>query len=53
LSSAIYILKIEVIIYNKMHVYIILNSRAEINIISKKLVDKSNLAIKIKKNLIF
>jgi hypothetical protein len=52
-SPAIYILKIEVIIYNKIRVYIILNSRAEVNIISKKLTDKSNLAIKIKKNLIF
>jgi hypothetical protein len=53
LSLAIYILKIEVIIYNKIRIYIILNSRAKVNIISKKLVDKSNLAIKIKKNLIF
>jgi hypothetical protein len=52
-SPAIYILKIEVIIYNKIHIRITLNSRAEVNIISKKLADKSNLAIKIKKNLIF
>jgi hypothetical protein len=52
-SLAIYILKIEVIIYNKIRVYIILNNRAKVNIISKKLVNKSNLVIKTKKNLIF
>jgi hypothetical protein len=52
-SPAIYILKIEVIIYNKIRIYIIFNSRAKVNIISKKLADKSNLAIKIKKNLVF
>jgi len=52
-SLAIYILKIEVIIYNKIRVYIILNSRAKVNIISKKLANKYNLAIKTKKNLVF
>ena len=52
-SLAIYILKIEVIIYNKMRVYITLNSRAKVNIISKKLANKYNLAIKTKKNLVF
>jgi hypothetical protein len=52
-SLAIYILKIEVIIYNKIRVYIILNNRTKVNIISKKLVNKYNLVIKTKKNLVF
>jgi len=52
-SPAIYTPKIEVIIYNKMRVYIILNSGAKVNIISKKLANKCNLAIETKKNLIF
>jgi len=52
-SLAIYMPKIEVIIYNKICVYIILNSRAKVNIISKKLADKYNLAIETKKNLVF
>jgi len=52
-SLAIYILKIKVIIYNKIRVYITLNNRAKVNIISKKLANKYNLAIKTKKNLVF
>ena len=52
-SLVIYILKIEVIIYNKIHVYITLDNRAKVNVISKKLANKYNLAIKTKKNLVF
>ena len=52
-SLAIYILKIEVIIYNKIYIYIILDNKAKVNIISKKLVNKYNLVIKTKKNLVF
>jgi len=52
-SLVIYIPKIEVIIYDKIRVYIILNSRAKVNVISKKLANKYNLAIKTKKNLVF
>jgi len=52
-SLAIYTPKIEVIIYNKIRIYITLNSRAKVNIISKKLANKYNLAIKTKKNLVF
>ena len=52
-SLAIYILKIEVIIYNKIRVYTTLDNRAKVNIISKKLANKYNLVIKTKKNLVF
>jgi hypothetical protein len=45
--------KIEVIIHDKIRVYIILDSRAKVNVISKKLANKYNLAIKTKKNLVF
>jgi len=52
-SPAIYTPKIEVIIYNKIRVCVMLNSGAKVNVISKKLANKYNLAIKTKKNLIF
>jgi hypothetical protein len=52
-NLAIYTLKIEVIIYNKIRIYIILDNRAKVNVISKKLINKYNLVIKTKKNLIF
>ena len=52
-SVAIYTPKIEVIIYNKIRIRVILNSGAEVNVISKKLANKYNLAIKTKKNLVF
>jgi hypothetical protein len=52
-SLAIYTPKIEVIIYDKIRVYITLDNRAKVNVISKKLVNKCNLVIKTKKNLVF
>jgi hypothetical protein len=52
-SSVIYILKIEVIIHDKMRIRIILDNRAKVNVISKKLANKYNLAIETKKNLVF
>jgi hypothetical protein len=52
-SLVIYILKIEVIIHNKIRVYIILDNGAKVNVISKKLANKYNLVIKTKKNLVF
>jgi hypothetical protein len=36
-----------------MRVYIILDNKAKVNIISKKLTNKYNLVIKTKKNLVF
>ena len=52
-SLAIYTPKIEVIIHNKIRVYMTLDNGAKVNIISKKLANKYNLVIKIKKNLVF
>jgi hypothetical protein len=52
-SLVIYTLKIEVIIYDKIRVYITLDNRAKVNVISKKLTNKYNLVIKTKKNLVF
>ena len=52
-SLAIYTPKMEVIIYNKIRIRVILNSGAKVNIISKKLANKYNLVIKTKKNLVF
>ena len=52
-SLAIYTLKIEVIIHNKIRVRATLDNRAKVNVISKKLANKYNLAIKTKKNLVF
>jgi len=52
-SLVIYTPKIEVIIYDKIRVYIILDNRAKVNMMSKKLANKCNLAIKTKKNLVF
>jgi hypothetical protein len=52
-SLAIYTLKIKVIIHDKMRVYTILDNRAKVNVISKKLANKYNLVIKTKKNLVF
>jgi len=52
-SLAIYTLKIEVIIYNKIRVRATLDNGAKVNVISKKLANKYNLAIKTKKNLVF
>jgi len=52
-SLAIYTPKIEVIIHDKIRVRIILDSGAKVNVMSKKLANKCNLAIKTKKNLVF
>jgi hypothetical protein len=52
-SPAIYTLKIKVIIYNKIRIRATLDNGAKVNVMSKKLVDKYNLAIKTKKNLVF
>jgi hypothetical protein len=43
----------EVIIHDKMRVHTTLDSGAKVNVISKKLANKYNLAIKTKKNLVF
>jgi hypothetical protein len=52
-SLAIYTPKIEVIIHDKIRVYTTLDNRAKVNVMSKKLANKCNLAIKTKKNLVF
>jgi hypothetical protein len=52
-SLAIYTPKIEVIIHNKIRVRITLDSGAKVNVMSKKLANKYNLAIETKKNLVF
>ena len=52
-NLAIYTPKIEVIIHNKIRVYTTLDNKAKVNVISKKLANKYNLAIKTKKNLVF
>jgi hypothetical protein len=52
-SLAMHTPKMEVIIHDKMRVHATLDSGAEVNVMSKKLADKYNLAIETKKNLVF
>jgi len=52
-SPAMHTPKMEVIIHDKMRVRATLDSGAEVNVMSKKLADKCNLAIETKKNLVF
>jgi Aspartyl protease len=52
-STAMHTPKMEVIIHEKMRVRSTLDSGAEVNVMSKKLADRCNLAIETKKNLVF
>ena len=52
-SIGIYIPKLEIIINNAIYIQGILNIKAEVNVISRKLIDQVMLAIKTRGNLYY